>query len=369
MPLYYKLRYLPRYAVGRSAMIDAAERSRIVDNILALRRQLAAEIPKRTVRESLLLATWNIRDFGGKRLNPSPRLSESLFYMAEVISAFDLVAVQEVNENMAEFTKFMEILGYPYRFIATDVTEGSSGNSERMVFVYDSSKVSFQNIAGEIVLGKKNQVNDSDQFARTPFLVKFQIGWLKFNLCTVHLFYGDTSGEGYARRVKEIEKIGEVLKGRAERDLENYILLGDMNIIDLDDKTFTALKKNGFIVPSELAKSELPGSNNNQDKFYDQIALLNNKGEMELGTSENNAGIFNYYRSVFKESDFATYQPLATNTNSLGNDEAARKKYFRGEWRTWQMSDHLPMWVEMKIDFTDKYLKKLKEVVPPIPTP
>ena len=36
------------------------------------------------------------------------------------------------------------------------------------------------------------------------------------------------------------------------------------------------------------------------------------------------------------------------------------EKYFTGSWRTFQMSDHLPLWVELKIDFSDQYLKKQK---------
>jgi hypothetical protein len=31
--------------------------------------------------------------------------------------------------------------------------------------------------------------------------------------------------------------------------------------------------------------------------------------------------------------------------------------YYR-QWRTFQMSDHLPMWVEIGIDFSDAYLER-----------
>ena len=37
------------------------------------------------------------------------------------------------------------------------------------------------------------------------------------------------------------------------------------------------------------------------------------------------------------------------------------EEYFTGVWRTHQMSDHLPLWVELKIDFSDQYLKKQKK--------
>lgn len=364
--MYYKLREktLPLYfATKYRRWMEKEDKVRIINGLVELRKELDKEIPDRTVKETLLLATWNIRDFGGSRLNPSPRLTESLFYIAEIISSFDLVAMQEVNENMFEFLKLMEILGPSWKYIATDVTEGRSGNSERMAFLYDSSKVIFQNIAGEIVLDKGNQVDEQNQFARSPFLVKFQIGWLKFNICTVHLYYGDASGEGKKRRVAEIAKIGEVLHKRCEKDNENYILLGDMNIVDLEDETFLALKDHDFIVPNDLVKNALPGSNKDQTKFYDQIAFLNKRNEVELGKSANNAGIFNYFKTVFKNGESETYHPLATNEEKWGETEAARAKYFENEWRTWQMSDHLPMWVELKIDFTDKYLEKLKQTI------
>jgi hypothetical protein len=37
------------------------------------------------------------------------------------------------------------------------------------------------------------------------------------------------------------------------------------------------------------------------------------------------------------------------------------EKLFTGSWRTFQMSDHLPLWVELKINFSDQYLKKQKK--------
>jgi hypothetical protein len=50
-----------------------------------------------------------------------------------------------------------------------------------------------------------------------PFLVRFQSGWFKFNLCTVHLYYGDASGEGYERRVAEIDAIAKFLRSAPMR--------------------------------------------------------------------------------------------------------------------------------------------------------
>jgi hypothetical protein len=64
----------------------------------------------------LLLATWNVRDFDSNKFGHGPRLAESFHYIAEVIAAFDLVAMQEVNEDMRPFEKVMDLLGPSWRY-------------------------------------------------------------------------------------------------------------------------------------------------------------------------------------------------------------------------------------------------------------
>lgn len=125
---------------------DAA-RDRAIDRLLDLRAGIANKISARNKQDTFHLASWNIRDLGSDKFNPSPRLPESLLYIAEVISAFDLVAVQEVNENMKDFQAVMRLLGPHWDYIVTD----QSGNSERLAFVFDTRKILFRHIAGEIV--------------------------------------------------------------------------------------------------------------------------------------------------------------------------------------------------------------------------
>src|SRR5262249_49561953 len=144
-----------------------------------------------------------------------PRLPESFYYIAEIISCFDLVAIQEVNRDLTALGKVMEILGREWDYIATDTTKGASGNQERMAFVYNREKVWFRKIAGEVVLpdgqlvvspkvtksdGQSKETEATQQFARSPFLVAFQSGWFRFSLCTVHIYYGKDSGPMLQRR-------------------------------------------------------------------------------------------------------------------------------------------------------------------------
>ena len=97
------------------------------------------------------------------------------------------------------------------------------GNGERMTFVFDKRKVWFKNIAGEIVLSRTKLISENieledgvtkayeRQFSRTPFLVSFQSGWFRFDVCTVHIYFGAESGEKLKRRIKEIDSIANSL--------------------------------------------------------------------------------------------------------------------------------------------------------------
>ncbi len=324
---------------------DAAAKDRAIDRLLALRAGLSKQVTPNSKQDSFHLATWNIRDFGGHRLNPSPRLPESLLYIAEVISAFDLVAVQEVNEDMTEFQTVMRLLGPHWDYLVTD----QSGNMERLAFVFDTRKIRFRHVAGEIVLpAKKGKA--PIQFNRTPYLVAFQAGWFKFNLCTVHIYYG--TARDTAQRKREIADIAAFFTARQKKDGETYILLGDFNILNPDDPTMNALLGGGFEVPAALRKPTALASAN----YYDQIALRTQNKLVEI----RNAGAFPWQDYVFRnEADHAAYKALMPTETKTRKPAKTDLSAYR-KWRTWQMSDHLPLWTEIKMDFTESYLASLK---------
>lgn len=330
----------------------------VIDRIIKLKAGLKRAIPPKTHKETFLLATWNIREFDSNGKKLGPRLEECFYYMAEIISCFDLVAIQEVKDDLAPLKKLKGILGPNWDFMVTDITEGRSGNDERIAFMYDTGTVRFCNVVGEIVLPDKPG-QTTKQFARTPFLVSFQSGWLRINLCSVHIYFGSDSDK--TRRTKEIEDLSIFMGKRAKTDFQNYILLGDFNIVkkNEDDKTMAALLKGGFKVPPELQKMTL-GSNLKQDKFYDQIAYKNTFDSIQF---TGNAGVFNFYKYVFTDADMNSYLQdynLLMKANKKKKLSKMTEKAYK-EWKTFQMSDHLPMWCEFKIDFSERYLKKLKK--------
>lgn len=339
---------------------------RIIERLLELRKQLKANVPQRTLEDTLLLATWNIREFDGPKYGR--RMAEAYYYIAEIISHFDLVAVQEVNKDLDALNQVIRILGSHWKYIFTDETAGRAGNMERLAMLYDSRKITFGGLASEVVIPPrtirtpdgKTVIEPARQLARTPFAVGWKSGWTDFVLTTVHIYYGEAKAED-PLRVQEISEIAEFLAKQSKSVgswSHNYILLGDFNIFDPEDATMKALKDAKFNVPEEL--QNLP-SNVARNKYYDQIAFMVRNDRFE---TTGKAGVFDFYETVFRESDEQIYVPYMGEgylTTSAGKPRTNPGNYYR-DWRTHQMSDHLPMWVELQINFSDAYLqRKLKE--------
>ena len=367
--------------------------------------------------------------------------------MAEIISAFDLVALQEISSDLKSFYDLMNILGSNWGFIATDVT----GNQERMVFVFDRRKVHFRSIVGEITLlenelirveqevklpknstltdkagntiaippGAKlglprgNKVLTGKQFNRTPFMVSFQAGWFKFNLCTVHMYFGKGSS-GLEQRRQEIEQVAKVFKKRGKKEketakkmkrdlasLETYFVLGDFNILKSkdasgDSATLNALLENGFGMHKKLQQKP---SNMFKTEFYDQIAVLKNHGNVRM--RDTDAGVLDFFQVVYRASDEDvavrkkkkneefpasaisdfdeyfkqmgesklrdTHDKARSFTNNVKvkkgdpRTKEQQREWYATNWRTYHMSDHLPMWMALEIDFAEDYLAKIEQ--------
>ncbi len=401
--------------------------------------------------KTIKLATWNIRKFGG--IKPGGRDFEAMYYIAEIIAGFDIVAIQEVLANLEGIKRLKAILGPDWDHIASDVTDGDPGNGERMVFLYNRSQVQFTNIAGELTLkegakiraafgeriklengielklGRKdkkvydaklktdskgntklksdlsiplkdstlqlpkgtslvltknaivespepgkiklpslvsgknarlklpeNSFDDSlRQFARTPYIISFQAGWLKLNLCTVHIYYGAASGDKLMQRKSEIEQLTKALANKAEKEFilddKTFLgVLGDFNIVGHDHPTMKALESNGFEINEKL--KTIPGSNVERDKFYDQIAFWKPSRNLGYASLDIQAGnIFDFFEHIYTVEDKAIYEEEYEQEKK----KKLTDKKFK-DWRTYKMSDHLPMWVELRTDFGEAYL-------------
>lgn len=330
-------------------------RKRTVEGIQRLRASLAASIPARSATDTLLLATWNIREFDSGKYGWRPE--EAYFYIAEIISHFDLIAIQEVRDGLYPLQQLLRLLGPWWDFIVTDVTLGTAGNSERMAYLYDRRKVNFTGLAAELVLpSARGEKTEPVQMARSPYIAGFNAGSAWLTLITVHIYYGTASATD-PRRLAEITEFARTVARNAPKyscspqaepgekpAAGNILMLGDFNIFGRGDVTMQALEAAGFKVPEQL--QAVPGSNVAQDRFYDQIAYLDDLHQLR---PTGKAGVFDYYEQVYRSSDQAAYAAeRATKPGSSFKD-----------WRTYRMSDHLPMWIEFGIDDGDAYLASI----------
>ena len=150
-----------------------------------------------------------------------------------------------------------------------------------------------------------------------------------------------------------------------------FVVLGDFNIVGKNHTTMASLRSNGFEVPSAL--ETLPGTNVKKDKAYDQIAYWTDPDgpdrppEQVASMEVVAAGVFDYFDHVYRMGDAdpegkdeALYTSLLGKVQDKTRDpDDADWKY--KDWRTYQMSDHLPMWIELRTDFADEYLDEVSE--------
>jgi endonuclease/exonuclease/phosphatase family metal-dependent hydrolase len=356
---------------------DEPARARAVSKLLELRRALTegAGAPPPRRLNSLLIGTWNLREFDSTTWGA--RVPETYAYIAEIIDRFDLVAVQEIRADLRALERLMQRLGPSWRYLVSDVTRGTAGNGERLGFLYDTNKVQFLGMAGELVLPPittDGRTVPVQQIARTPLMAAFQVGWTRFVLATVHILFGPDSAEPLAR-VEEIRQVARFLRERVDDPDEptrNFIALGDFNIFNEGDATMRALtEEGGFTVPEGMTK--IPGTNVPRNKKYDQIAFRSAGGFFEATGA---AGAFDFYEHVFRADESAAYRPYIDgyiaaraaagkrSPKPPGTGAAALTQF--KTWRTYQMSDHLPLWAEFRVDFADDYLAKAL-TPPPVP--
>jgi endonuclease/exonuclease/phosphatase family metal-dependent hydrolase len=321
---------------------------RIAGELLTLREALDQEIPPKLVDTKMLLATWNIREFGGNKYGGRDRGD---LYLLEILSRFDLIAVQEVRDNLDALDDLMRILGGWWKYLVSDVSLGTSGNHERLAYLYDSRKLSFGGLAGELVpaLSKSGDTLVAEfGFARTPYLAGFRAGWFKFTICAQHLYWG-TAKPDDPQRLAEAKMVVKLLKERMKSKdawAYNAILVGDWNVFSTEDQTFKSLGSGGFHVPENLSGKY---TNAKLDKPFDQMAFIAPRIDRQLTVAR--AGVFDFFKYVYRDQDEGLY-PQAPTGGAFS------------QWRTYKMSDHLPVWVELGVDTGAEYLRR--KMKPPV---
>lgn len=309
----------------------------VQDNLNLLKADLDSKIPSKRLDKNLLIATWNIRAFGNLTRKwdsddeDSPKRDlHSVLCIAEIISRFDVIAIQEVKDNIRALRDTLKVLGKNWSFILTDVNKGKVGNGERMAYLFDTRRVHLSGLAGELVVPEEWEENIgehalSKQFVRSPYAVSFQSNKHTFILVTLHILYGNSPQS----RIEELRGIAKWLYSWADSINayhQDFIALGDFNIDERGDLLEETFLSEGLYIPPQLQNEDITRSIFNATKYYDQIAWFNSQGNgPKLSMEFINGG--NY--------DFVPY--------ALANRNLTKQSL------SWLISDHYPLWAEFKV--------------------
>jgi hypothetical protein len=310
-------------------------------DLTKLRAALDQRIPAKRIDKNLLIGTWNLRAFGGltEQWTAGPKDSPkrdlgSLLAIAEVVSRFDVVAVQEVRGDIKALRNLLKVLGDKWSFILTDVTKGNDPNPERLAFLFDTRRVRLSGLACELVLPPQwdstaiGPAASVEQFARTPYAVSFLAAGRDYHqtfiLVTLHVLYGAKAAD----RTGELAAIAQWLADWA-KDVnafdQNLICLGDFNIDREQDPNYQAFTSTGLQPPIELQFLPRTIFKGGTDKFFDQIAWFTGaNGQPALSLEyTGRAGNFDF--------------PSVWQTD------------LTPEQLSFKISDHYPLWAEFKL--------------------
>lgn len=312
----------------------------IAQGLLALRARItAAQIPPSKLDETINVAIWNIREFGKVR-----RDDASIHYIAEILGQFDLVAIVELRNDLTDLSRTLPILGPSWDIVYSDWIDDPGGNKERVAFLFDRRAVTFNGLAAEIDAPRGKSATEylaKQSFWRSPYMCSFRAGNFDFIAIATHARWGDS----IKGREAELAMLAEWIDGRFKnRFVEDHdlIVMGDFNTPKVGDKLFNALTSRGLLIPDTLRELKagdqvIEGSNLKKDARYDQILHLPTMKER----FSNHAGTLDFF-----ENDAAI--------RALFPD----KNYSRDEF-SFQLSDHFPIWVQIKTDIDGERLNQI----------
>ncbi|WP_047396031.1 endonuclease/exonuclease/phosphatase family protein [Chitinibacter sp. ZOR0017] len=287
-------------------------------------RIVALNLPSSSLDESILVASWNIREFGKQKRHPL-----ALHLIAEIIGQFDLISIVELRENVEDLATVLKYLGPYWGVVYSDVTEDWGGNWERLAFIYDKRAVQFGGMASTGI-PPREKVGDEyvayESFWRAPYSVAFRSGNFDFVAIAAHLRWGDSQ----AARLNEITRFVnwvDFKQQQADRLDSDVVVFGDFNTET--PAMHAALLSRGLRMPDALTNIKTTLA---KTKHYDHIL---HKPEFTKSFA-NVGGVC----ALFSEADAVWFDVTPSKLS-------------------YQLSDHFPVWAQVLIDTDAEKLDQL----------
>lgn len=347
---------------------------------------------------SAVIGSFNIRKLGNVR----KRNANTWAFLANICQQYDLIAIQEIMDDLTGLHKIMELLGPEFGMIVSDRTgafPGAAGLAERLGFIfrwsvvcrgevvsditYDRSKVleilaeNFDEIGAVMEPYSKamQAFREGDRkkpkapkmpvflsFIRQPFCVSFKIvGYpgtkpYRFMAVNAHLMFG-----GMQDRRKEFDAIMNWINERVRQNdktyYPNFVLMGDLNL-DFDNpktdrkriekhlKSFNndsgeEVDVNFPFLDPYPGKSKPFKTNARLNQTFDQIGLFFREQGLPTHLENSNMGTNRL------GPDYGVFNFVKLFQSALGVSNADMKKlYPRFEHK---VSDHMPLWLRLPL--------------------
>ena len=352
---------------------------------------------------SVILGSFNIRKLGSVR----SRNAGTWEFLAEICRSFDLLAIQEIMDNLEGLQKLMGLLGPEYRMIVSDQTgvfPGEAGLGERLGFIYRHSVVNRMEIASDITYDRskiidslasnylefdkifkpyseqladwrsgerkrkpKLKLNTFISFIRQPFCVAFSIPGhpgsqpYEFMAIDAHLYFGKYISDRRQEFNALIDWIMSRFTNASRAYYPNFLLMGDLNL-DYDDPIRDRVRIEEHI--KEL-NNDLDGGNVNfpfldvhptrnivfktnvrMTETFDQIGFFNHDSRLPTHLDHSLMG-------VQDGPDYGVFE--FNNLFSEAIFDCSYKELLTTERLDFtarfehKVSDHMPLWVRLPL--------------------
>jgi endonuclease/exonuclease/phosphatase family metal-dependent hydrolase len=212
--------------------------------------------------ETISIASFNIQIFGASKM----RKSEVVKILTDIVSRFDITAIQEVRSVTADpVEEFMASMPDRYSWFLGP-REGRSSSKEQYWVIYDCQKLS--------LLGAEAYPDPDDVFERNPLALYFAAPeGFKFILINNHLRPSDVRNE-----INALDEVVRYYQNLWEE--EDVLIVGDFNA-------------DGYYYNEELLAEAFPGP--------DYYSIVGNDADTTVAPSENTYDRFIITKSAIED--------------------------------------------------------------------
>jgi endonuclease/exonuclease/phosphatase family metal-dependent hydrolase len=248
--------------------------------------------------------------------------------MANIISPFDVVAVQEIADDLTDFYRLVDTLGQDWDYYYTDI----AGNHERLAYLYRAGRLIPTGLAAELAMRAYQRqrivieevTEEFEGFNRNPYMLTFQADGFEFTLVNVHLYW-----TSFGLRQLETRALARWAANRVRRNFppnNDIILIGDFNMprFARNDAIYRQLRAAGLRIPDH--RTQFVGTNLAGDAHYDEIAFFPNR----------------------TREDFTGRMGVVDWDNVLFADLYQRNQRQFFQYVRYYIADHRPLWAEFR---------------------